>query len=1222
MQLAFVAEQRYLKNTPQQLENTYQQLQEFIKYKELDLVNAYTNLIKDSSSFDKNWLSINDIAQRENCLIQIFKKDTLITWTSNLINAQKFNNKFKDGLSFIVNNNGSYLVYNKIAGSFQVVFFYNIYEGYNYKNQYLNNKFIDDLSFLDNGIISPQPLKGFVDIKDVSNKYLFSVEIFSKDWLDNGWLILLSVLAILFFVLSFHLFCSQLLYVNIGIGALVFFGVMLVLKKLLLYYQLPSYLYSKALFSPIIYASSDIIPSLGDFIVVAFMALWFAVLIDAKRILVNTEKREWLKYIKLFFLFLITITAIDSSIDSIKSLVFDSQISYSLKNVYLLNQYTFYGLLIGVILYIIIHICIKNTYLFIRKNEFNYFILTGLMLLVLVVVHPLIINKFFGRQHIYYMGSVVLIMVFIGFNFFVARTNRFQHYFVLVILISFATSFSVQYFSNLKDIDNRKLYAAKLISQNDINTEYFLRDVEKKIIQDKQVKFYFLNPMSLKSQLKKTIRQLYFTGYLSKYDVTFYDFDSSGYHLHERNSISFNQLNEIYYNQSIETIDKYFRYLKTNSYLKGYLSKFTVKNGNQKLGYIFIQLQPKLIQDENRFDELQIEGSSNTIGFKKFDYSYAIYKNKALISQSGDYPYRTVNSLTTQPEIFTTYTENDYDHLQYFNDQQLTVIVSKKHNTFYEPLGLFSLIFTFFTLLLIFSLSIYAIVNGRFLKRYKLIQSDIYRTIRHLINRLLFIKDPDVVLIRTRIQVSIILIVFITLSITAYVTISFIQSEYNTKQNEKLSRKIRNVVNTLQGEAADYIVKNRLDESKAYLNQLADFYDTDISIFNMQGKLLASSISKVYDEGVIGDLMNPTAFYHLSKLKESQFSQSEKIAEFGYIAAYVPIYKNENMLIGYAQLPYFSKQADLLSEISSIVVGFINLYALLFIIIGVIAYVISHSISFPLILIQRQLSTTSLGKKNEPILWNRKDEIGDLVKQYNLMIDKLEESAQKLAQSEREGAWRDIARQIAHEIKNPLTPMKLSVQHLQRAWNDKHPKLEETFHKVSKTIITQIDVLNDLASEFSNYAKMPVPEFENIHLKDALQPIIDLHQNDENVKIINQVSDGLHVYFDNHYLNRTFTNLIKNAAQAIPEDRKGLIDISAMVEGKSVKISISDNGKGISKADADKVFTPYFSTKIYGMGLGLPMVKNMIEAGGGKISFTSTEDVGTIFEIILPLAEL
>jgi nitrogen fixation/metabolism regulation signal transduction histidine kinase len=256
--------------------------------------------------------------------------------------------------------------------------------------------------------------------------------------------------------------------------------------------------------------------------------------------------------------------------------------------------------------------------------------------------------------------------------------------------------------------------------------------------------------------------------------------------------------------------------------------------------------------------------------------------------------------------------------------------------------------------------------------------------------------------------------------------------------------------------------------------------------------------------------------------------------------------------------------------------------------------------------------------KNEPILWNRKDEIGDLVKQYNLMISKLEESAKKLSKSEREGAWRDIARQIAHEIKNPLTPMKLSVQHLQRAWNDKHPKLDETFEKVSKTIITQIDVLNDLASEFSNYAKMPTPTFSIINLRNEIQPIIDLYQNQEHIKIEVNIPEHLSVFFDLNYFNRTFNNIIKNAIQAIPEETQGIVEIYTQETENEVKIFVSDNGKGINPKDAEKIFTPYFSTKIYGMGLGLPMVKNMIEAVGGKISFKNAETAGTIFEISLP----
>jgi nitrogen fixation/metabolism regulation signal transduction histidine kinase len=315
-------------------------------------------------------------------------------------------------------------------------------------------------------------------------------------------------------------------------------------------------------------------------------------------------------------------------------------------------------------------------------------------------------------------------------------------------------------------------------------------------------------------------------------------------------------------------------------------------------------------------------------------------------------------------------------------------------------------------------------------------------------------------------------------------------------------------------------------------------------------------------------------------------------------------------------LPYFNKQYDLLNEISSIIVGFINLYTALFIVIGFMAYLISTSISYPLILIQNQLKKTILGK-NEPIKWKRKDEIGDLVEQYNLMIDKLAESANILAQSEREGAWRDIAKQIAHEIKNPLTPMKLSVQHLERTWNDKSPKLEDTFKRVTKTLITQIDILNDLASEFSSYAKMPDPVIEDILLYNSLKNTADLYTGTDDAEILLECEEELYVLFDAGYLNRVVSNLVKNGIQAAIEGQTPKIEIIVIVQEQFVRIQIKDNGTGVSDEKAGNIFTPYFSTKISGMGLGLPIVKNMVESCGGEIWFENNIDLGASFFVKL-----
>ena len=368
--------------------------------------------------------------------------------------------------------------------------------------------------------------------------------------------------------------------------------------------------------------------------------------------------------------------------------------------------------------------------------------------------------------------------------------------------------------------------------------------------------------------------------------------------------------------------------------------------------------------------------------------------------------------------------------------------------------------------------------------------------------------------------------------------------------------------------------------------------------------------------------MNAKAYYHLNNLKESQYLQNEEIATFQYTGAYVPVFGKNKGLIGYVQLPNFYQSTDLITEISSILVGFINLYALMFIVIGIIAWIVSRNISYPLMLIQKQMARTTFGQKNEPIYWNRKDEIGELVKQYNLMIDQLEESASKLAKSEREGAWRDIAKQIAHEIKNPLTPMKLSVQHLERAWNDKSPKLPETFARVTRTLITQIDTLSDLATEFSSFAKMPTPKNEPIHVAQLVEEIVHLQQQVFEGEIKFDIQTNATLFYDTSYLNRTLTNLIKNACQAIPDDREGKVEVRVFENDNQLVIEVHDNGTGISLEEREKVFMPYFSTKVIGMGLGLPIVKGMIESGGGSITFETEEGIGTTFIVKLPLRQM
>jgi signal transduction histidine kinase len=520
---------------------------------------------------------------------------------------------------------------------------------------------------------------------------------------------------------------------------------------------------------------------------------------------------------------------------------------------------------------------------------------------------------------------------------------------------------------------------------------------------------------------------------------------------------------------------------------------------------------------------------------------------------------------------------------------------------------------------LILVLLLFILLNSQLLKRSFITNNPFTKWMRNSLLKLMMMEQHQIILIRTRIQASIVFIVFTSLLFSSYFTIKFTIDKYNMRQTDRLMKKLRNIVINVENERVATNSSGIAEgEITAFINQIADFYDTDIILYNTTGELTASSISKLYDEHIIGPKMNPLAYFHLNQLRESQYAQNEKIGSLTFQAAYAPVFNSRSEVVGYLQLPYFSKQVDLLSEISSVIIGFINLYVLLFIIIVIIAYWVSRTISYPLTLIQQRLSKTALGQSNEPIIWQRDDEIGELIKQYNSMIMQLDESARKLAETERQGAWREIARQIAHEIKNPLTPMKLSVQHLQRAYANNDANIGDKITRTSNLLIAQIDVLSELANEFSSYAKMPAPTYEYINVSATLTQLVDLYSQGNDHHITLRCPQELYISFDSGYFNRAVSNLIKNAIQAMPEDKVGEINIEAMDNNETMKLYVKDNASGMSEEQAQKIFVPYFSTKVSGMGLGLPIVKNMIESGGGTITFTTQLGVGTEFCITLP----
>jgi signal transduction histidine kinase len=386
------------------------------------------------------------------------------------------------------------------------------------------------------------------------------------------------------------------------------------------------------------------------------------------------------------------------------------------------------------------------------------------------------------------------------------------------------------------------------------------------------------------------------------------------------------------------------------------------------------------------------------------------------------------------------------------------------------------------------------------------------------------------------------------------VTINYFKNSYSSRQREFLWNKTNEIANAIGTQANLDALFDHNQTGLVY--DLSNYYNTDINIYTSNGRMLVSSNDRIYDQDIIGSLMNPQAYREFHNKGISGFIREEGIGDLKYISAYYTIFDNDLNVKGYLNLPYFTNRQDLYREISNYSTTVINLFALVFALAAFVAYVIAHRITEPLNLIRRQMGLVKLGAKNAPIPWQHNDEIGLLIAEYNKMINELEESSNKLAEGERQGAWREMAKQVAHEIKNPLTPMKLSLQHLQLAIQKKDPNVEEKIRKTSELLIKQIDSLSQMAEEFSAFAKMPEAEVEVVDLNQILDEIVLLFDKDENCVINYKPLKGkVTVRADGNQLGRVFTNIVKNALQAIPQDQKGLIKISGSIKDSMITLA-------------------------------------------------------------------
>ncbi len=1150
---------------------------------------------------------INDIGHKQ-----------LIFWNTQTVlpSAEILSSYDSSGFSQLENG---YYVWRKIkAASGISVVLIPVKWNYFVTNAYLKNSFVAGEELENKYDISVQPNN--TAVRSIHGNTLFyltekSTNIIPKSNLTAVWLKVLAVIFLLFFI---HLTAAFTAIHHSLVKALLFLVPLVFVLRLFSYFSpLPLNLRQFELFDPSIYGSSIVLRSLGDLLINSALFTWLVLFVhyhlQGKNVDIS-NKKPLFKWLIIAAVCIVLLASTFTLGQIIRSMVADSQISFDVINFFTLNIYSVIGFVV---------LCCLTIGYFLLSQILMYFlrqvfpkIFPGLYLAVTIggliyLTFQLSITN--ARFELFVLAWLLLYLLLLNTTKLSLSTRKIVSTRLTFWLFFFSVTITavIVLENSKKELRNREHYAETLSTKADPSSETLLNT----LLTDFRNEYLAANFYRFSSEpsnlfFKDSLVSGNFSGYTNKYDTKIYTFDALEKPLYNQDAEGFNELNTVLKTQAKPTNIPDLYYYDESYDRFSYISRKTVTGSlGDTLGYVFVLANPK----KNKTNALNLElfsrGENNAIENSPV-YAFAVYNNLQLVSSHNDYAFATKLAAQQVPkEEFVTYKKEGYDELWFKAGPQKVVIISKQNNFLIESITLFSYLFCAFLLVTCIFWFLNAIIRAKFNKL-----------------RLGYYWQLN---IRNQIHGTVIFISVISFLIIGVATILFFISRYENSNREKLSR----VINVMENEVRislselsvfDDVVKV-YDEAfreklEKLIEKISDIHAVDVNLYDLDGDLKVSSLPLPYNKGIISTKMDPVAYYHLNRKKEVQYFKEEKIGKLNFVSNYVPVIDATGREYAYLNIPYFTSESKLQEEIANFLVTIINLNAFIFLIAGIVALFITNRITRSFSFISDKMKAVNLGKLNEAIDWRRDDEIGELVKEYNKMVGKLDESAVALAKSEREGAWREMARQVAHEIKNPLTPMKLSLQYLQKSIHNNSDNVKELTANVAQTLVEQIDHLNHIAGEFSQFANIENPYNEIFDLHEVLKTVIQLHSIDDRLKLNwNPVSRTVMVNADRTHINRLFTNLIQNAMQAVPDQRTILINIDEEVTDDKLLIRVKDNGNGIPEEMHSKIFTPNFTTKTSGTGLGLAMSKGIVEQAKGNIWFETDMGEGTTFFVELPL---
>ncbi len=1165
--------------------------------RKLDEIKNTIEINDSDNDFQPDFHRLSSLFEDKGLGFLIADSSKYLFWSDNRFPFNGHLNEFqKKKVQFLPN--GIYLSSTRKARNLTVIGLILVKSIYQIENEYVYNKFPDYFDVPPSYQVKiGQTSRGY-PVHDLNGDFLFSLVPQGKDFCEHtklyfpGILFFLSLISFLIFAQA-QFYCSY-RHENFGfrIFGLGFF--LFVIYWAHLVFRIPQICYSFDFFGPYLYASSFWLPSLGDLLILSsFIFLWCYCFSREFNFSKKKNKAELIIAYIFVFLFYIFINFL------IEDMIRNSSFSFYLNRINDINIYSVAGYLVIALLLLsaaIINLkVLKSGERYLNKKQFLH--IHAILILVFVVLSVVLKNSYL---------YIICLFLITSFSFFALqkyqlKPSSLSSLFYFVSLFTLFSLFIIQNHNNARRRHIQKLMAVTLYSENDPAAEVFLTEMQQQINVDSVIPYLLSPPYT---SLQQYLVHQYFNGYFKKYDIQIITCDGSdSLRVQPDNKLvpCFPFFDEMIRKTGNRISGTNFYYMDNMNGRISYFGKLFYPLSSDSIGVsVFIELKSKLLPEGIGFPELLLDKSmKKPVQYSPF--SYAKYYHNELVNLNGDYQYNyyiSTYNIRQDSTEFSFRTWNHYDHLIYSLGNDNYIIVSIQSFTFLDYLISFPYLFVFYSLIV---LTVVFSGNPGYRKR-------------------MFVND-----LKFKIQASIIAVVLLSLLVVAAGTIYYNVRAYVAKHQDDLNEKMKSISEEINMRLGD--VENFTPDVRTWLwNELSDLsniFRTDINIYGSDGEMIASSRPEIVNKGMISSRMNEKAFYELTENYQINYMQPEKIGKLYFLSVYEPIINNKGLYLGFINLPYFSRGDELKQEVSTFIVAFINLYVMLFFASMIVAFILANKITLPLSLVREKLRGMQLNKKNEQINYKKDDEIGALVREYNRKVEELADSAKLLARSERELAWREMAKQVAHEIKNPLTPMKLNIQYLQRAKTEKSPYYDEFFERVTRSLIEQIDTLSDIATEFSNFAKIPGARNEVFDLGERLRHVAELFDSNKQVVFSVEINENERTLIcaDKEQVSRAVVNLIKNAMQSIPLKRKGRVTLRLSNDGNSAIIAVSDNGTGIPEDIRHKMFQPNFTTKTSGMGLGLAIVKKTVETFDGEIWFETEVERGTTFFIRLPLSK-